>query len=110
MKPGDIVNGKITNILGYGAFVLVEEYDGITLIENPYYDSCNNISSLYVARDYIENSIILDGDQMVYNPNVLAPLKHIKKCQCLCIIFQLLLLCQFHIKALRRRRRSCYGN
>lgn len=51
---------------------LEEENDGITLIENPYYDSCNNISSLYVARDYIKNSIILDGDQMIYNPSVLA--------------------------------------
>ena len=31
--------------------VLIQEYEGITLIENPYYDTCNNISSLYVARD-----------------------------------------------------------
>ena len=29
MKIGDIVYGKVTNILGYGAFVLVEEYDGL---------------------------------------------------------------------------------
>ena len=29
MKIGDIVYGKITNILGYGAFVQVEEYDGL---------------------------------------------------------------------------------
>lgn len=53
--------------------VLEEEYTGITLIENPYYDTCNNISSLYVARDYIGNSIILDGDQIIYNPDILEP-------------------------------------
>ena len=29
---------------------LKEEYPDITLIENPWYDKCNNISSLYVAR------------------------------------------------------------
>ena len=29
MKAGDIVYGKITNILGYGAFVAVEDYDGL---------------------------------------------------------------------------------
>lgn len=29
MKIGDIVYGRITNILGYGAFVQVEEYDGL---------------------------------------------------------------------------------
>ncbi len=32
MKPGDIVNGKVTNILGYGAFVVVGEYDGLVHI------------------------------------------------------------------------------
>ncbi|MDO4607809.1 MAG: phosphocholine cytidylyltransferase family protein [Clostridia bacterium] len=52
---------------------LEKEYDGLKLIENPYYDTCNNISSLYVARDYIENAIILDGDQIIYNPEILNP-------------------------------------
>lgn len=52
---------------------LQQEYPEITLIENPYFQSCNNISSLYVARDYIENSIILDGDQIIYNKEILAP-------------------------------------
>ncbi len=52
---------------------LEKEYDGVKLIENPYYDTCNNISSLYVARDYIENAIILDGDQIIYNPEILNP-------------------------------------
>lgn len=51
--------------------ILLEKYDGITLIENPYYDTCNNISSLYVAREHLENSIILDGDQIIYNPDIL---------------------------------------
>ena len=33
---------------------LEKEYEGVQLIENPYYAVCNNISSLYVARDHIE--------------------------------------------------------
>ena len=37
---------------------LEKEYEGVQLIENPYYAVCNNISSLYVARDHIENAII----------------------------------------------------
>lgn len=53
--------------------VLKKDYPGITLIENPYYDSCNNISSLYVARDFLENSIVMDGDQIVYNSSILDP-------------------------------------
>lgn len=51
--------------------VLEQKYAGLTLIDNPYYNTCNNISSLYVARDYIENSIILDGDQIIYNDKIL---------------------------------------
>ena len=52
---------------------LETEYTGVSLIENPYYDTCNNISSLYVARDYLEDVIILDGDQIIYHPKILAP-------------------------------------
>ena len=35
---------------------LTAEYKGVTLIENPYWDSCNNIASLYVAREQLENA------------------------------------------------------
>lgn len=52
--------------------VLEKEYD-VHIIENPYYDTCNNISSLYVAREYLEDTIILDGDQIIYNENILTP-------------------------------------
>lgn len=52
---------------------LEKMYYGVKLIENPHYDICNNISSLYVARNYIENAIILDGDQIICNPQILAP-------------------------------------
>lgn len=49
------------------------EYPGLQLVNNTYYDSCNNISSLYVARDYLEDCIILDGDQIIRNSSVLHP-------------------------------------
>ena len=42
---------------------LEEEYPGLKLIDNPWYDTCNNIASLYVAREHLENAIILDGDR-----------------------------------------------
>ena len=44
---------------------------GITVIDNNLYDTCNNISSLYAAREHIEEAIILDGDQIIYNPSIL---------------------------------------
>ena len=52
---------------------LEQQYQGLTLVENPYYQTCNNISSLYVVRDKIENAIILDGDQIIYNDKILSP-------------------------------------
>ena len=63
----------VTGYLGEKFSVLTREYEGITLIENPYYDSCNNISSLYAAKDHLENAIILDGDQLIFNEEILRP-------------------------------------
>lgn len=54
-------------------YVLREEYPGVTLIENPYYNTCNNISSLYAAREHLlDDVMILDGDQIIYNDAILA--------------------------------------
>lgn len=53
--------------------ILLEKYPDLQFIDNPYYDKCNNISSLYVARKHLENSIILDGDQIIYNADILRP-------------------------------------
>lgn len=54
-------------------YKLEKQYPGVKIIENPLYGTCNNISSLYVARDYLEDCIILDGDQIIYNPSILDP-------------------------------------
>lgn len=52
---------------------LPEEYPGLRLLENPWYATCNNISSLYVAREHLEDVMILDGDQIIYNEEILSP-------------------------------------
>lgn len=64
-----IVVGYLKNAFGN----LAEKYKDIILIDNPYYENCNNISSLYVAREHLENCIILDGDQIIYNREILNP-------------------------------------
>lgn len=48
-----------------------KKYEGVTLIENPWYAECNNIASLYAAREYLNNAIILDGDQIIQNAEIL---------------------------------------
>lgn len=45
----------------------------IILLENPNYKTCNNISSLYVARDHLENAIITDGDLIIHHADILNP-------------------------------------
>lgn len=42
-------------------------------IVNPYFEKYNNISSLYVAQDYISNAFIIDGDQIVSNSDIFNP-------------------------------------
>ena len=51
---------------------LEDKYENLHLIDNPYYDTCNNISSLYVARNHLKNVIILDGDQIINNTQILS--------------------------------------
>ena len=54
-------------------YALETQYPGVKIIENPYYDTCNNISSLYVAREHLEDVMILDGDQIIYHDKILDP-------------------------------------
>ena len=62
-----IVVGYLAEQFNY----LGEKYPGVKLINNPYYNQYNNISSLYVARNELKNTVILDGDQLVMNPKLL---------------------------------------
>lgn len=68
--------GEIYVVVGYlkeRFSALVRDYPNVVLIENPWYDACNNISSLYAAREHLEDAIILDGDQLIRDPRVLRP-------------------------------------
>lgn len=63
-----IVVGYLSQHFNY----LVQKFPGVKLIDNPYYNQYNNISSLYVARNELKNTVILDGDQLVINPELLS--------------------------------------
>ena len=49
---------------------LVDKYN-VNLIYNNKYNTCNNISSLFLARDHLENSVVLDGDIWITDPDVI---------------------------------------
>ncbi len=48
-----------------------KKYPDIDILYNPYYETRNNISSMFVAREYLKNAICVDGDQIIYNPDIL---------------------------------------
>lgn len=50
---------------------LPAQYPGLHLIYNPHYNSSNNISSLYAARDHLEDAMVLDADLLILNPAIL---------------------------------------
>lgn len=50
---------------------LKSKYKNVHLLYNPYYNEANNIASLYIAREYLHNVIILDGDQIIFNDKLL---------------------------------------
>ncbi len=64
---------EIYIVVGYKKeqFEYLKSIEGITLIDNPFFDRANNIASLYCARKYLEDAIVLDGDQIIVNPKVL---------------------------------------
>lgn len=76
-----VVDGLLNNglreiyvVVGYlkeQFYKWADERGDVRIIENPYFDTCNNISSLYVAREHLGDCIILDGDQIIYNPEIL---------------------------------------
>ena len=65
---------RIYAVVGYKKeqFYYLKKKYGVELIDNPDFEKYNNISSLYVARDFIPESMILDGDQIINDPSVLC--------------------------------------
>ena len=51
--------------------VLLEKYPMIQFLENPSYNSANNISSAYLARDLLENAYVLEADLLINNPTII---------------------------------------
>ncbi|MBE6013859.1 MAG: phosphocholine cytidylyltransferase family protein [Lachnospiraceae bacterium] len=64
---------EIYIVTGYKKEQFIETYkedSDITIIENPYYLDGNNITSIYVARDYLEDTFIIEGDQIINNTDI----------------------------------------
>lgn len=60
---------------------LPAQYPGLTLLENPDYATCNNISSAFVAREFLSDAILMEADFLVRNPALLRP-AFARSCYC----------------------------
>ena len=71
-----IVTGYLKDCFAY----LPDKYPNadIDLIFNEDYQKCNNISSLYVARNFLDETMIIDGDQIIRNQQVLTPFLNVQ--------------------------------
>lgn len=52
---------------------IFRQESGIHLINNPDYLKGNNITSMYYAKDYLPDSLVLEADIIVKNPDILDP-------------------------------------
>lgn len=51
---------------------LLIKYPMIKFIDNPLYNECNNISSVYMARELLGNSYLFEADLLLYNPALIT--------------------------------------
>jgi CTP:phosphocholine cytidylyltransferase-like protein len=56
--------------------LLKRDYPTVTLLENPVYDTTNNISSALVAKDHFENAYAFESDLYLENPALIKPYRY----------------------------------
>jgi CTP:phosphocholine cytidylyltransferase-like protein len=61
----------VRGYLGEQFDVLLNKYPHIKFIENPLFNDTNNISSVLLAKDYMENAYVLEADLLLSNPNLI---------------------------------------
>ena len=66
----------IRGYLGEQFDQLLYKYPMIKFIDNPIYDVTNNISSILKANELVSNSYILEGDLLLYNPEIIKPYQY----------------------------------
>ena len=61
----------VRGYLGEQFDVLKKKYPMIKFVDNPLYNETNNISSIYLVRDQLQNAYVLESDLLLYNPKLI---------------------------------------
>ena len=56
---------------------LLYKYPNIKFIENPHYNEANNISSVLLARDLLQNAYVLEADLFLSNPELITKYQYV---------------------------------
>lgn len=59
---------------------LLKKYPTIKFVENPIYNEANNISSVYLIRDMLENAYLLESDLLLYDKSILRKYEYTSNC------------------------------
>ena len=63
----------VTGHLGEQFRYLEAAFPGVRLVPNPDYDRGNNITSMYHVREHLGPCVVMDGDIIIRDPEVLRP-------------------------------------
>ena len=64
-------------VVGYKKEQFYEVYNNdpdIHILENPYYLQGNNVTSMYIARDYLPGSFVIEGDLLIRDQKIYDPM------------------------------------
>lgn len=50
---------------------LLRQHPSIRFIENPLYNEANNISSVFAAKDFLQDAYVIESDLLLSNPNLI---------------------------------------
>ena len=60
----------VCGYLGHQFEQLKEKYPNITLVTNHMYTEANNISSVLLTREHMQNAYVLEADLLLHNPDI----------------------------------------
>ena len=55
---------------------LLGKYPNLKFVDNPFFETQNNISSAMCVRDLFESAYVMDGDLLLYNPKLIKPYQY----------------------------------
>lgn len=70
------IQGDIIVVTGYQSLKIEQLITGVTLVHNPFYQITNSIASLWFAREYLDDDVILINSDLVFQESLFKEIKN----------------------------------